>query len=136
MVLHSCKARRQALPTRDDWLNPRWQKELLGLHDGYRESTDSWAELIIELKSQGLKIDPKLLIGDGAMGLWAAANKHWADTPHQRCWVHKTANILNKLPKSMQPKVKESLQNIWMAETKKGSSPDRVGNHHSVTPSG
>ncbi len=62
------------------------KKELLGLHDGYRESTDSWAELIIQLKSQGLKIDPKLLIGDGAMGLWAAANKHWADTPHQRCW--------------------------------------------------
>ncbi len=89
------------------------------VHDGYRESTDSWAELIIQLKSQGLKIDPKLLIGDGAMGLWAAANKHWADTPHQRCWVHKTANILNKLAKSMQPKVKESLQNIWMAETKK-----------------
>ncbi len=64
------------------------------------------------------------MIGDDAMGLWAAANKHWADTPHQRCWVHKTANILNKLPKSMQPKVKEYLQNIyrifgWLKQKKK-----------------
>lgn len=86
--------------------------------DGYRESIDSWAELMLGLQAQGLTVPPKLVVGDGAMGLWGAVNEQWPQAKHQRCWVHKMANVLNKLPKSMQPKVKVDLQNIWMAESK------------------
>ena len=97
------------------------KKELLGLVDGFRESTDSWKEVIMNLQKQGLTEAPKLLIGDGAMGLWAAANELWPQTEHQRCWVHKTANVMNSLPKAMQPKVKEDLHNIWMADTRQAA---------------
>jgi len=65
-----------------------------------------------------MKVAPKLAIGDGALGFWKALSKVYPETRHQRCWVHKTANVLNKLPKSVQPKVKESLHNIWMEETR------------------
>ena len=74
--------------------------------------------LLQQLGQQGLSIAPELAVGDGALGFWKAVTKYWPSTKQQRCWVHKTANVLNKLPKSMQPKVKESLQDIWMAETK------------------
>jgi len=94
------------------------RKEILAVVDGYRESADSWQEVLTQLDSQGLKIAPELMIGDGALGLWNAVTKHWPTTRHQRCWVHKTANILNKVPKAVQPKMKESLQDIWMAETR------------------
>lgn len=94
------------------------RKEVIGLLDGYRESEASWQELLDQLSHQGLSVPPKVAIGDGALGFWKAITKHWPATSHQRCWVHKTANVLNKLPKSLQPKVKASIHDIWMAETK------------------
>jgi len=94
------------------------RKELLALSDGYRESEASWTEVLMDLKQRGLTIAPKLAIGDGALGFWKAAAKCWSNTDQQRCWVHKTANVLEKLPKAMQPKVKEALHNIWQAETR------------------
>ena len=93
-------------------------KELIGLADGYRESEQSWTELLLDLKQRGLSIDPKLAVADGALGFWAAARKLWPATREQRCWVHKTANVLNCLPKSVQSKAKSMLHEIWMAETK------------------
>jgi putative transposase len=94
------------------------QKELIGIDDGYRESAQSWLELLRGLQARGLKVDPKLAVADGALGFWAAARKAWPTTREQRCWVHKTANVLNKLPKSVQPKAKAMLHEIWQAETK------------------
>ena len=94
------------------------RKEFIAIEDGYRESEQSWSELLLRLKSQGLKHGPRLAIGDGAMGFWKALSKVYPETRHQRCWVHKTANVLNKLPKSVQPKVKQALHEIWMAPTK------------------
>lgn len=95
------------------------RKEILSVVDGFRESESSWMEVLVQLKSQGLEHAPKLAIGDGALGFWNAISKFWPATAHQRCWVHKTANVLNKVPKSVQPKVKEALQDIWMAETRR-----------------
>ena len=94
------------------------RKELLALSDGYRESEASWTEVLMDLKQRGLKEAPKLAVGDGALGFWKAVAKCWPDTDRQRCWVHKTANVMEKLPKAMQPKVKEALHNIWQAETR------------------
>ncbi|WP_419834845.1 IS256 family transposase [Endozoicomonas atrinae] len=94
------------------------KKELIAIEDGYRESADSWEELLAGVEQQGLTIAPKLAIGDGALGFWKAVSKRWPDTRHQRCWVHKTANVLNKLPKSAQSKVKSDLHDIWQAETR------------------
>jgi putative transposase len=98
---------------------PEGKKELVGLIDGVRESTQSWRELLLDLKRRGLAIGPELSVADGALGFWQAVEEVWPKTRGQRCWVHKTANILNKLPKSLQSKAKRSLQEIWMAETKK-----------------
>jgi transposase-like protein len=94
-------------------------KELIALSDGYRESAASWEETLLDLTQRGLTIPPKLAVGDGALGFWNALSKTWPQTAQQRCWVHKTANVMEKLPKSMQPKVKEVLHNIWGAETRK-----------------
>lgn len=94
------------------------RKELVAVEDGYRESEASWSELLSGLRSRGLATSPKLAIGDGALGFWKALAKCYPDTRHQRCWVHKTANILNALPKPVQPKVKAALHEIWMAETR------------------
>ncbi|MCD4670920.1 MAG: IS256 family transposase [Actinomycetia bacterium] len=94
------------------------RKELIGITDGYRESEQSWLELLRDLQARGLTVDPKLAVADGALGFWAAARKVWPATREQRCWVHKTANVLNKLPKSVQPKAKAMLHEIWQAETK------------------
>ena len=94
------------------------RKELLAVEDGYRESTQSWKEVLLDLKRRGLKIAPDLAIGDGALGFWKALSQVYSETRQQRCWVHKTANLLNKLPKSAQKKAKEVLKEIWMAETK------------------
>ena len=93
-------------------------KELVAVEDGYRESSDSWYGLLSDLRSRGLETGPKLAVGDGALGFWNALAKVFPATCMQRCWVHKTANILNCLPKSLQPKAKAALQEIWMAETK------------------
>ena len=94
------------------------KKELVALSDGYRESEASWKEVLLDLKSRGLKIDPHLAIGDGALGFWKALPQVYGRTRSQRCWVHKTANILNKLPKSQQPKAKSALHEIWMAASR------------------
>jgi len=93
-------------------------KELVAVSDGYRESSVSWEELLTNLRQRGLTHSPKLSAGDGALGFWNALSKVYPDSRHQRCWVHKTANILNKLPKSVQPKVKAALHEIWMASTR------------------
>lgn len=97
-------------------------KELIAVEDGFRESTASWEELLIGLKQRGLEYSPKLAIGDGALGFWNALNKVYPSCEHQRCWVHKTANVLNKVPKSVQPKIKAALHEIWMAETKENAN--------------
>ncbi len=94
------------------------RKELIGITEGYRESEQSWLELLRDLQSRGLREDPKLAIADGALGFWAACRKVWPTTREQRCWVHKTANVLNKLPKSVQPKSKAMLHEIWQAQTR------------------
>jgi len=90
-------------------------KELVGLWDGYRESEQSWKELLLDLKSHGLAQAPALAIGDGALGFWKALRQVYGQTRWQRCWVHKTANVLDKLPKDLQPQAKQRLQAIWMA---------------------
>src|SRR5215475_758124 len=97
---------------------PEGKKELVGLVDGMRESAQSWRELLLDLKRRGLAVAPELAVADGALGFWQAIEEVWPKTRGQRCWVHKTANVLNKLPKSQQPKAKRALQEIWMAETK------------------
>ena len=93
-------------------------KELLGMEAGYRESALSWKTLMLKLKDQGLQDDPQLAIGDGALGFWKALPEIWPNTRKQRCWVHKTANVLNKLPKKLQPQAKSALWEIYRAETK------------------
>jgi putative transposase len=97
---------------------PEGRKELVALADGFRESEQSWKELLLGLKRRGMKIDPQLAIGDGALGFWKALPQVFGATREQRCWVHKTANVLNKLPKHLQPKAKSDLHQIWMAETR------------------
>lgn len=94
------------------------KKELVALQDGYRESEQSWYEVLCDLKSRGLGQAPKLAVGDGALGFWNALHKGYGLTRMQRCWVHKTANVLNKLPKSLQTKAKSRLHQIWMAPGK------------------
>lgn len=97
---------------------PEGRKELVGFTDGARESAHDWRELLLDLKRRGLDAQPELMIADGALGFWKATGEVWPQASEQRCWVHKTANVLAKLPKSQQPKAKRSLQEIWMAETK------------------
>ena len=96
---------------------PEGRKELIGFTDGARESAHDWRDLLLDLKRRGLDAQPELMIADGALGFWKAAGEVWPKTREQRCWVHKTANVLNKLPKSQQPKAKRALQEIRMAET-------------------
>jgi putative transposase len=93
-------------------------KELIGMKSGYRESEISWKTLMLKVKDQGLADDPQLAIGDGALGFWKALPRVWPTTKKQRCWVHKTANVLNKLPKKLQPQAKSALWEIYRAETK------------------
>lgn len=95
------------------------KKELVALSDGYRESEESWREVLLDLKARGLTTAPLLAVGDGALGFWKALPQVFGTTGGQRCWVHKTANVLNKLPKSQQPKAKAALHEIWMAATRK-----------------
>jgi transposase-like protein len=93
-------------------------KELVAVLDGYRESKLSWMEILSSLKERGLIQGPKLAIGDGAIGFWAALREAYPECEEQRCWVHKTANILDKMPKSVQPKAKERIHDIYLAPTK------------------
>ena len=98
---------------------PEGKKELVGFTDGQRESSQSWRDLLLDLKRRGLTTAPQIAVADGALGFWKALGEVWPTTREQRCWVHKTANILNKMPKSLHTKAKRALQEIWMAETKK-----------------
>jgi transposase-like protein len=95
------------------------RKELIAIAEGYRESAQSWRELLLDVKNRGLSQAAKLATGDGALGFWAALREIYPATQEQRCWVHKTANVLNKLPKSLHAKAKSMLHDIWMAETRK-----------------
>jgi transposase-like protein len=97
---------------------PDGSKERVALADGYRESKDSWVELLLDLKARGLQAGPLLAVGDGAMGLWAALEEVFPQTRHQRCWFHKIGNVLNALPKSQQSKAKAALAEIWSAATR------------------
>ena len=99
-------------------VNERGEKHLLAVEDGVRESTQSWREVLLDLKRRGLVDPPKLAVGDGAMGFWEALEEVYGNTRAQRCWVHKTSNVLNYLPKSSQAKAKQALHEIWMAETR------------------
>lgn len=94
------------------------QKELIAITDGHRESAQSWKELLQDVKRRGLVVEPKLAVGDGALGFWKALREVFPNTREQRCWVHKTANVLDKLPKGSQPKAKGMLHDIWQAETR------------------
>ncbi len=98
-------------------VNERGEKRFLAMEDGVRESTQSWREVLLKLKSRGMNV-PKLAIGDGAMGFWAALEEVYPETREQRCWMHKTMNVLNCLPKLAQAKAKQALHGIWQAETR------------------
>jgi putative transposase len=97
------------------------RKELIAIADGHRESELSWRELLLDCKSRGMTIAPQLAIGDGALGFWKALRQVFPTTREQRCCVHKTANVLDKLPKRVQPKAKQALHDIWQAETRKAA---------------
>lgn len=97
---------------------PEGRKELVGFQVGVRESAQSWRELLVDIKRRGLAVPPELAVGDGAMGFWKALEEVFPGTRHQRCWVHKLANVLNKFPKSMAPAVKADLREIHHAETR------------------
>lgn len=100
-------------------VNDKGTKELLAIEDGYRESKASWQHLIRDLKSRGLRGGPKVATGDGALGIWSALSEEYPQTRHQRCRVHKTMNVLDKLPKTSHAKAKSMIHEIWMAEDKK-----------------
>jgi len=111
--------------------NAEGKKELLAMVDSYRESADSGKELLLDLKQRGLTVDPKLAVGDGALRFWKALPQVFGTTQTQRCWVHKTANVLNKLPKSQQAKAKAALHEIWMAESRVAA--DQAFDHFLMT---
>jgi putative transposase len=94
---------------------PEGRKELVGFQVGTRESAQSWRELLVGLKARGLAIPPELAVGDGALGFWKALEEVFPATRHQRCWVHKIVNVLNKLPKSLQANARQDLREIWLA---------------------
>lgn len=94
---------------------PEGRKELIGFQTGTRESAQSWKELLVELKARGLSIAPEVAVGDGALGFWKALDETFPTTRHQRCWLHKTLNVLDKFPKSVQPNAHKDLREIWLA---------------------
>lgn len=101
-------------------VNERGKKHFLAIEDGVRESTQSWREVLLKLKSRGMN-PAKLAIGDGAMGFWSALDECYPDTRHQRCWVHKMANVLNCLPKNLHGKAKQDMHDIWQADTRENA---------------
>ncbi len=105
---------------------PEGVKELIGFQTGMRESAQSWRELLVDLKARGLAIAPELAIGDGALGFWKALDEALPTTRHQRCWLHKTTNVLNKFPKSVQPNAHKDLREMWLA-------PDRASAEVAMT---
>jgi transposase-like protein len=96
-------------------------KELIAMVDGQRESEQSWLELLVDVKSRGLIEAPMLATGDGALGFWKALRQVYPSTRHQRCWVHKMANVLNKLPRGLQVSARSILHEVWMSATKEGA---------------
>jgi len=100
---------------------PEGKKGLLGFQVGTRESTQSWRELLVDIKARGLTMAPEIAVGDGALGFWKALDQIWPETRHQRCWVHKIGNVLNAFPKPMAPAVKSDLHDISHAETRTGA---------------
>jgi transposase-like protein len=98
------------------------RKELIAMVDGQRESETSWTSLLLDCKARGMTIAPRLATGDGALGFWIALSKVFPSTRHQRCWVHKTMNVLDKLPKNQQPQAKSMLHQIWMAATREDAT--------------
>ena len=94
---------------------PEGKKELIGFQTGMRESGQSWKELLVDLKARSLAVAPQAAIGDGALGFWKALDEAFPTTRHQRCWLHKTLNVLDKLPKSMQPNAHKDLREIWLS---------------------
>ena len=98
------------------------RKELIAVVDGFRESKQSWYELLVDLKGRGLAEAPKVAVGDGALGFWAAFREVFGESCEQRCWFHKTGNVLNKMPKSVQPKAKADIHEIWMAATREDAN--------------
>jgi putative transposase len=96
-------------------VDEKGKKHLISIEDGVRESTQSWREVLLGAKARGLK-PAKLATGDGALGFWAALSEVFPTTTHQRCWMHKTSNVLNYLPRTTRPKAKDDLHQIWMAE--------------------
>ena len=99
-------------------VNARGEKHFLAIEDGVRESTQSWREVLLGMKQRGFTRPPKLAVGDGAMGFWSALDEVYPETGQQRCWMHKTMNVLNYLPKAGQAKAKQGLREIWMAESR------------------
>lgn len=99
-------------------VTPEGGKQRIAIGDGYRESKESWKEILLDLKHRGLQAGPLLAIGDGAMGFWAAMSEVFPQTRHQRCWFHKMGNVLNALPKSQHGRAKADMQAIWMAATR------------------
>jgi len=97
-------------------------KELIAMTDGQRESEQSWLELLLDVKARGLAEAPRLATGDGALGFWKALRQVYPSTKVQRCWVHKTVNVLDKLPKSQQTSAKSMLHEIWMSATKEDAT--------------
>lgn len=94
------------------------KKDLIAVSDGYRESEQSWTTHLLDCKARGLSVDPKLAIGDGALGFWKAVRRAWSTTVEQRCWVHMTVNVLDKVPKNLPPEAKSVLHGTWQADTK------------------
>src|SRR5674476_578380 len=105
---------------------PEGRKELIGFQTGQRESAQSWKELLVDLKARGLSIAPQVATGDGALGFWKALDEAFPTTRHQRCWLHKTLNVLDKFPKSLQPNAHKDLREIWL-------SPDRASAEAAMT---
>ncbi|MCE2524078.1 MAG: IS256 family transposase [Rhodobacteraceae bacterium] len=101
-------------------VNDRGEKKLLAVEDGVRESTQGWREVLLGLKARGMNA-PELAVGDGAMGFWSAQEEIWPGTRQQRCWMYKSANVLNAMPKSVQPKAKAAIHDIWQADTREAA---------------
>ena len=104
---------------------PEGKKELIGFRTGMRESAQSWKELLVDLKARGLSIAPEVAVGDGALGFWKALDETFPSTRHQRCWLHKTLNVLDKFPKSMQPNAHKDLREIWLRRIERRGDGDR-----------
>ena len=111
---------------------PEGKKELIGFQVGVRESAQSWRELLVEVKQRGLKIAPEIAVGDGALGFWKALDEVFPGTRHQRCWVHKTANVLNKVALSVQANMKTDLREVYLAPNRASAEVAIDGEWHDV----